>query len=274
MKTEFIVKPPPPPLDRYVQCLWIARGPSDPTPSKVLPNGVVELIINLGDRQKVIDHDTPKEEFYTRSWIAGLQHRYIIIQSETDTDLVGIRFRPGGAHPFFGLPLSELTDRVLEYDLVLRRQMESLRDRLWHTQSATGRFSIVERFLLDWLPTGYNRHPAVDSLLHAFEHRRGPLSIGECIRATGYSHKHIAALFRRYVGTTPKYLLRIARFQNAVRLTKDCTQVDWQDIVHALHYYDQSHLIADFRLFAGCTPEAYLRMRTPDENHTYLDDDR
>ena len=266
MKSDFFIKVPQAPVNRYVELIWVARGGSDATPSKVLPNGVVELIINLGDRQKIIDRDNPsKIHSYNKCWIAGLQHSYIIIQSQTDTNLVGIRFRPGGAFPFFGLPMSELSDQVLEHDLVLRWQIESLRDELWHAASADRQFAIIEQFLLNRFPFHYSHHPAVSFLLHAFS-RREPIHISDHIRRTGYSHKHIAALFHRHVGTTPKYLVRIARFQQAIRLIKDIP-VDWQDITHTLHYYDQSHLIADFRLFAGCTPSHYLRTRTFDVNH-------
>ena len=39
--------------------------------------------------------------------------------------------------------------------------------------------------------------------------------------------------------------------------------VDWATVATRYGYYDQSHLIRDFRQFAGATPAALLAARAP-----------
>jgi len=43
--------------------------------------------------------------------------------------------------------------------------------------------------------------------------------------------------------------------QQVLNLLAGKTQVDWADIAF---YFDQAHLIHDFRAFADCTPTEYL----------------
>ncbi len=61
--------------------------------------------------------------------VAGLQTKPIIIQSLTDTNLIGIRFLPGGAYPFFKFPISNISDKVLEADW-MKKELQELRNTI------------------------------------------------------------------------------------------------------------------------------------------------
>ncbi len=43
-----------------MQFVWISKGDNDNTKSKILPNGVIELILNFGNKQKTLNRDTLK----------------------------------------------------------------------------------------------------------------------------------------------------------------------------------------------------------------------
>ena len=51
------------------------------------------------------------------------------------------------------------------------------------------------------------------------------------------------------------------------RLLHRATDVDWADTAIACGYYDQAHMIHDFREFAGLAPTAYLTRRAVHMNH-------
>jgi AraC-like DNA-binding protein len=66
--------------------------------------------------------------------------------------------------------------------------------------------------------------------------------------------------FSARFGASPKLFSRIVRFQNALdakaRLTKS-----WTDVAHELGYYDQMHMVLDFKEFTGDSPTETLRQR-------------
>ena len=74
------------------------------------------------------------------------------------------------------------------------------------------------------------------------------------------------AQFRREVGLPPKTLARILRFHRARGLIVAPGGADFAEVADLCGYYDQAHLIRDFREFAGCTPAEFRRRRLPDEH--------
>jgi AraC-like DNA-binding protein len=72
------------------------------------------------------------------------------------------------------------------------------------------------------------------------------------------SERHLRRVFRETLGVSPKTFARLARFRRAVRAGLDEDHPSWASIAAAAGYYDQAHLIAEFRLIASATPQAFL----------------
>lgn len=73
----------------------------------------------------------------------------------------------------------------------------------------------------------------------------------------GVTARHLRRAFTESVGIGPKEFARTVRLQRAVRTA--ATSNDWARIAADAGYYDQAHLIADFREFLGLTPSAFLK---------------
>ena len=74
----------------------------------------------------------------------------------------------------------------------------------------------------------------------------------------GTSERHFRRVFRETVGVSPKTYARLRRFRRAVALARRAAAPDWAAIAADVGYYDQAHLIADFRAIGGATPRALL----------------
>jgi AraC-like DNA-binding protein len=75
----------------------------------------------------------------------------------------------------------------------------------------------------------------------------------------GVSERHLRRVFRETVGMSPKAFTRLARFQRALGAARKDARLSWASIAAAAGYYDQAHLIAEFRAIAGVTPRELLR---------------
>lgn len=260
---------PKPPLSRFVELMWTVQGESAGRREKVLPNGSIELIINLGSHHKVLSKvDHQQFEVYRESWIAGMQEDYITIEALRESDLIGIRFRPGGAHAFLHFPVSEITNRVIECDLVFGALMSEMRERLLDAKGFERRMSIIEDFLLRQIdPTASD--PLIDYAVR--ELRKDDRQIRKLSRDIGFSHKHLINRFRQVTGMSPKLLQRIFRFQSVISLVKNQPSVNWTEVAHQCGYYDQAHMIREFHLFSDANPSHYLRQRDDNENHIIVE---
>lgn len=82
---------------------------------------------------------------------------------------------------------------------------------------------------------------------------------------SGRNERTVQLHYRKYLGYSSKEMARYQRFLKAVQLLQEtdarADTADWFEIIHQCGYYDQSHLIRDFRYFLDLSPSAYLRLQ-------------
>jgi transcriptional regulator GlxA family with amidase domain len=61
--------------------------------------------------------------------------------------------------------------------------------------------------------------------------------------------------FKQRIGLSPKFYSRLIRFSNAWILKENNPNLTWTTIAHQSGYYDQMHLIKDFKEFAAVNPK-------------------
>ena len=126
-------------------------------------------------------------------------------------------------------------------------------------------FSLVETFLFvctkDRLSPKYTSR-CMEYAVSSITSKPNRLALGQLSDQIGYSQKHFINLFKSQVGVSPKQYLKIMRFQQAVLEMETCRPIDWSDFAREHGYYDQSHLIHEFRYFSGFTPVEYMDRKT------------
>jgi AraC-like DNA-binding protein len=270
---EHRIRPVVPPLAPHVEHLWMARGH---LPGRwrnmILPDGAIELIINLGEPQKLCALDDPaRYTTFSHSWISGERTEPIVIDETGYVHLVGVRLRPGGAWPFVGIPLREFTDQVVDLEGILGSEMRDLRDQLGEATDDDGRFDLLESWLTQRARHRTQPTRAVSYALRTIQRGADAVRIGRMADEIGISHKHLLREFERCVGLTPKLLARLCSFQRVISSTGQRAEVDWAAMAVHCGYYDQAHLIREFRAFSGLTPMNYLTRRGPFLNYLEVD---
>jgi AraC-like DNA-binding protein len=77
-------------------------------------------------------------------------------------------------------------------------------------------------------------------------------------------------LFHSQVGLTPKLFGRVQRFQWLLDRINRGANVDWARVALDAGYFDQSHMIRDFRAFTGVSPVRYQPVEPDRKNHMTL----
>jgi AraC-like DNA-binding protein len=260
----FRLRVPRPPLSYFVENLWFYRDLEvDHCKEKLLPDAAVELIIDLGEGPKKLydRRDTLRYAGYNRCWISGMQRQYILIGTERGASMMGAHFRTGGAAPFFGFPISELTGSVVELDLIWKREILSLREQLLEAASVEAKFDLLEAYLIEKAHSRLLPDNTVSAALATLQ-SWPVIPLRELASRLGVSHKQMIARFDCRVGLTPKVTSRVLRFRKSLAAAHGASEPDWPDLAAGCGYYDQAHFIHEFQEFAGMTPSQYHRNRT------------
>ncbi|WP_166908362.1 AraC family transcriptional regulator [Mycobacterium sp. DL440] len=251
---------PSPPLAAHVQFFGYWHNTQATTHhSRALPRGAATVIIDLAARDRV---DFYAADATTRldvgaAFIAGAGVTSYVTQIDRSQTVLTIHFRPGGASAFLPVPLGDLEDTCVDLDTVWGRDASALRARLIGARAVRARVALVESFLLARMRP---RDPAVGAVLLAAEDQPS-LRVAEACALTGLSARRLIASFRAEVGLTPKTYLRVRRFQAAMRQL-DADDASGARIAADLGYFDQAHLVREFRSFTAMTPTQYTQRRT------------
>ncbi|RKH67826.1 AraC family transcriptional regulator [Corallococcus llansteffanensis] len=168
-----------------------------------------------------------------------------------------LQFKPGWSVPLLGVAANALTDRIVPLEdlwgrsggdlclkLLAARSLSEVLDRLSH--------AIALRTHQTFEPASARLARRAVRLFEGEEDR-----VETVAERLGVTARHLRRAFTENVGIGPKDFARTVRLQRAVRMA--ATSKDWGRIAADAGYYDQAHLIADFRELVGLTPGAFLK---------------
>jgi AraC-like DNA-binding protein len=252
---------PSPPLNRYIDHLYYLDGQMPYPYEQILPIPALDLKINLGGVFHMVGERDTKHQTLTESWIVGLYGVSHHLEWPSDMRLYGVRFKPNGAYPLVGLPMSELYNQVVSLDVLWDRFASEIRERVSAAPTIEVGFTIFEQLLLSRLCEALPEQDVVEYGIAEIARRHGMLSIKALSDHIGISQNHLGTQFKRVIGTSAKEMARLYRFEHVLRSIDPTHPVDWTQIAHQSGYYDQSHFNKDFAAFTGHSPTGYLHLR-------------
>ena len=226
---------PAPNLSHAVDRYWFLEGVFH-APERIFPDAHCELAIHLGD---------PVRDQSASLWIGQLA-KPIEITPTGRTRVFGVRFKPEAAA--LAAPLAE---GIVDLSGLFPR-VSHWRDSLGEAKSSAEMAPLADKFLEPIL-----RRLRPDArIAHAAQMLAGrAVRMDELSRVVGLGNRQLERQFKFHTGFEPKLYARICRFQHALALERS-TPLSWAAIAADCGYYDQAHLIADFKEFSGATPAA------------------
>ncbi|QUR67174.1 helix-turn-helix domain-containing protein [Mycobacterium spongiae] len=267
---EFRKRTPDPPLSRVVASLWCARGTVPYTREKIAPTGSTVAVMVLGDPIiQVPDNGAGEALVAERGLLVGPHDRPVVNEPTGETHAVGIVTTPIGCEAVFGIRPAEIRGRVVDLEGTWP-PARSLRTAIAARTEPEGKLDVVERHLadavgLDSQDSELERWESAVALISADPSR----PIAQVAEAVGLSHGHLDRGFTRVVGLSPRSLARLLRMRRLLDGINSHRRVPWTDLAAELGWFDQSHLIRDFKRHTGVTPSAYLAAQ---RNHLPPDD--
>ncbi|SNY74800.1 helix-turn-helix domain-containing protein [Paractinoplanes atraurantiacus] len=181
--------------------------------------------------------------------VSGPRTRGSYHPARPTTACVQVRLPPGRANAVLGVPASALVDRAIRLSDLWGAAAHRLADELAHAPDP--------EVLLAEALSGPDSDPALTAAMTALS---TTARLPEAATRAGVSERYLRTLFARDVGVSPKHFARIARVQRVLSLAG---RDSWAAVATRTGYFDQPHMIADFRAIMGVSPAAYLTGRIP-----------
>jgi AraC-like DNA-binding protein len=239
---------PDPRLAEHVERIAFSIDPADrPSPPiRVVPDGRVDLLISVASDGR------------GRADVFGSKTAPLWARSESAVANVAVTFRPGAAAAVLGVSADSLTDRIAPLAELLGAAHTV---RLLEARDLRARGILLQKALLARLPgSASDPERLARSAATRIERVSGRMRIATLARELGVGERRLERAFHAHVGLAPKTFARIVRFRAAwSALEAGGAAVE---VALARGYFDQAHLVRDFRVFAGDTPRRIFPSRT------------
>lgn len=271
----FLRQRPAGPLRAYVDCLWYVERDALPhSRERCLPTGCADIVVPL-----LQDHliryasvDDTQARRLRGAIVQGPFDQWGVRGTGGPSAVVGVHFTPTGAAAFLGGALPALRNRTELLEDLWGASALELRERLQAAASPQRALQILHDQLLQRLGDAAPPDPVAAFAIAAFRSDPAFARVEPVQRASGCTPAQFTRRFEQAVGLTPKRFARVLRFGELLPQLVRSGPRDWAQVAAGAGYFDQSHLIREFRHLAGMTPGAYASARAGYLTHVPLAD--
>ncbi|HGG57370.1 MAG TPA: AraC family transcriptional regulator [Nannocystis exedens] len=172
--------------------------------------------------------------------------------------VIAAKLHPGAWFPFIrgsGQSVAAYTDRRVPLAQVFEGDLAAVEARVFKAEGASAKVGVIEDFLRAQGARADKNVALVRELIDRVARDRTITRVAHLSSRP----RALQRLFRRYVGVSPKWVIRRSRLQNAAQALAASAEVDLAGLALELGYADQAHFVRDFREVVGATPGAYAR---------------
>jgi len=255
-------------LTPYIAQYWCWQLPVGTAIPAIYSGTGVECVFNLGDPVEVIQ---PYSSLISKGEgvILCPRQQHFRAIGTGKVNLLSIRFRSAGFFRLFKIPLTELTDKLIDANNIFP---ESLFVQLLDEQSKCALVTLLDRYLLHQL-----NNVVEDKLMNCLIdniYYQNNLRLPIIMSNSGMSERSFQRKFKMYTGVGAKYFQRTARFQSCIKALLMNPKLNYSQLALTHGYFDQAHFINEFKGFSAFTPQYFIQKTQNDlsyyNNTSYL----
>lgn len=245
---------PSQPLIPYIRHYWFLDAFVETRfPQRTIPVGCVSLVFHQGVRM----FSSAADRLQPRSFISGLYPTYTDLSSSGQVRMIVVVFQPFGLNAFFKAPVSEFYGLDLSVEDMEDISFRELEDKLFSVLDSQSAVGLLNDFFTGKIGS-FNDYDLrrITEVVQTLD-RDETATVRSLSEVACLGEKQFKRIFSRYTGFNPKEFLRIVRFQRALYKLQWRPLLDFTTVAMECGYFDQSHMIRDFKSFSGYTPSEY-----------------
>ncbi len=172
-----------------------------------------------------------------------------------------ILFQPHGFYTLFNTSPPEIADKIVWSGDIFNSEINLIHEQLAEAESPAKMAELANKWLLQYLhkKRSVDYKNRITMAANLITKNSGLINIETLAHYTCMSMRNFERIFTNETGMSPKQLCCISRFNNALELKLKYPSMKWTSVAHQSGYFDQMHLIKDFKRFCGEAPASLLK---------------
>ena len=226
------------------------------------------LTFNLGGKYEDVLFEKECMRMNKHCYIIGQPlSKRVSLSNPDGIDILGVKFTPLGLNLLTGIDMKHISDKIIDASDIWNYEITLLYEEILSKKNIQEQIGAIEHFLIkqrkqrDCCEQIYMLH----NTLELMENKK-IFSVAQLRERNFVTKKTFERYFLTHIGVSPKQYANICRFNNVrAHLDRLLVEPDWHDVIVSFGYYDQSHLIREFKRYAGKTPKEHFSLitRTP-----------
>lgn len=214
---------------------------------KAVPDASIDLLFNIGENK--VSTYISGTVFGVKKWELG-----------TQDDCFGVRFQPGQGI----LPKDITMEMIVNDDIEIDGDIfgKNLTEKIALAKTMSERIEIFKKAYEDMV-LGRNslsdKEKINEYLVNRISRTKGMITMRQLEDETNYSACYLRRIFKSFHGISPKQFAQYIRFQNLL-MQVDKEGVRYEQVALDCGYYDEPHMMKEFKKYSGVTLEQYRKM--------------
>lgn len=214
---------------------------------KAVPDASIDLLFNIGENK--VSTYISGTVFGVKKWELG-----------TQDDCFGVRFQPGQGI----LPKDITMEMIVNDDIEIDGDIfgKNLTEKIALAKTMSERIDIFKKAYEDMV-LGRNslsdKEKINEYLVNRISRTKGMITMRQLEDETNYSACYLRRIFKSFHGISPKQFAQYIRFQNLL-MQADKEGVRYEQVALDCGYYDEPHMMKEFKKYSGVTLEQYRKM--------------
>jgi AraC-like DNA-binding protein len=252
-------------VDSYILCT--SGGEKVTLKGSWAASNETSLIFYMADRPSLKTSEDKVSQLQSeRGCIIGLQPQCNGVVSFTGVyHTFIIQFKANGFYKLFRMPMTEVTNKIHCLDDLFGVKAKNINEQLRNAGDIQQMAHFADVFLLFFLnkqKAHINLYDGITFISNELFNNASLLSIEQYAYKANMSVRNFGRRFIEQTGVPPKLYCRLLRFNNAINKKLKQPQINWTSITYDCGYYDQMHMIKDFKEFANVNPSALFEKNT------------
>jgi AraC-like DNA-binding protein len=194
---------------------------------------------------------------FAGSTVAGVHSAKFSRRLEGRSHVFGVKFTSGGFRAFLNEPVSSLADRTVPVREVFGPEIDALDTVLTTSENEEVSIAAANGFFSARVPPLDESATLAAELVNRVLSEPDIRTVDDLSARAGLGKRSLQRLFNDYVGISPKWVIRRYRLHELLERVHSGAEPDYAQLALELGYYDQAHLINDFRSIVGYSPTQY-----------------